>query len=340
MILCVVLITAITVMFVAGQELMMSSVRSQQRYEQRIQANYILESVANFAASEFQAKLYSPTSKRTATILGKEAIAQVSDNDSKVAKTLQMECSVSIKGSTYTSTLIRGKGDVSPWNYALFVNNGPGSDWSNPYGTGSLGSNGDAYIGKSATTAVATVTIQGDVESDGAITRAQFPATGTTWESAPQIPPVTAPLLAYATAGFKVVIPPMSNIDGYNFPAEAAGVYQMLYKVGDLTVTGNFTGSGLIVATGSVTLYGPASVSGGKIAVIAGGEIRLRGITPINAYVFAPTVYHQDKGSTLNGAIVCDVMGSNKVDCKVIYDPYLWNNPAERAKLRLPYHWP
>ena len=242
-------------------------------------------------------------------------------------------------------TRSRSSRSASSWPIAwrdrcLKILNRAGSSWSIPYSTGNLGVNGDAYIGKSATIASSTQVINGDLESDGPITPALFSATGTTWSSAPAFAVLTAPMAAYAIAGNKVVISPFSDINGYAFPAESAGTYRMLYKVGDVIITGNFTGSGLIVATGDVTLYGPCSVSGGRIVVVAGDELLLRGTAPINAYVYARTVYHQDKLNNLIGAIVCQQMGSNKADCNVTYDPYLWNNPGERIKLRMPGHWP
>lgn len=337
LIFAVILITAITVFFVGAQELMMASVTTQQRVENRTKARLALESAAASVVSEFRHGLLTLPATRTVTVAGLSVTANVTDNSGAVARTMKVATSLQLKGQTFTDSIVVGQRvDPSPWNYALFV------DSTQTFGatltTGSLGSGGDTFLRNNAVGGSYSHTIHGDLESEGTIS-ANFTVSGTSWT---QAPPISFAVPSFPTYGAAADTNYWSStMNGYAFTDYGASKTHLVYRVGDLDIRGAFTGNGVIYTTGNMDITGNITVTGGKLVLISDGDMRLKSNNKtVNAFLFCENAtLVQNVGMTVVGALVTSSIDVNK-DVTVIHDPYFWDNPSERARFKLPGYWP
>lgn len=333
-----VLITAITVYFVAAQELMMASVRSQRRFEERTKARLMLESAGAYMASELRHGLLTLPASRTLTIAGVSVNATAIDNAAAVPRTMKVTTALDFKGTAYTDSIVLGQSiDPTPWNYALFVGNSEVSAGSDVLTVGSLGAGGDTYYGFS-TGGTDVHTINGDLEVAGSV-GGIFSVTGTTWPNAAPIAFPTVSSVNYLAASTATNL--SGTISGYAFPNLGAATTSVIYRLGDLDVEGAFTGNGVIYATGNIRLKDNITTSGGKLVLIAAGNVLLnRHNSTVSAFIYAGGTYDAiRRDNVITGALVCSGLNMTN-DGAVIYDPYFWNTPSERVRFKLPGSWP
>ena len=334
----VVLITAITIMFISSQELMMTSVRAQSRYETRAKVLYASESAIASIVSELRHSIITLPSTRSITVANMPVTATVVDNGGVVPRTVQITTTVTLAGRTYSRVDVRGNRFApSMWNFALFVDNsevGAGVDFLT---VGTLGSGGDTYYGFSSG-GTDSHTINGDFECAGSV-GGTFNVTGTKWTNAPSITfpsVVSANYLAAATTIFGG-----GEFKNYAFADLGPSTTEVIYKAGNLDVKGSFTGNGVVYCPGDMNLKDNITVTGGKLVLIARGDVNLtRDNSAIAAFVYAKGTFSSNNtGNTITGAVVCSDLNVRE-NCTILYDPYFWNTPSERVRFKLPGDWP
>lgn len=338
LIFAVILIAAITIFFVGAQELMMGSVRAQQRFENRIKAQLAMESAVASVVSEFRHGLLTLPATRTVTVAGTAVTATATDNSGAVPKTMKISTSMTLKGTTFSDAKVVGQRfEPSPWDYALFINGS--NSWLESLTTGSLGANGSAYIGSNVTGGGITHTINGDLECAGSINMSQFNVTGTAWPQCPSILFTTPHWPVYAAAADTIVL--ASSVNGYTFTNFGAAKTHLLFKDGNLSIQGNFVGNGVIYVNGKASITDSVTVSGGKLVIISEQDVQLnRDSVAVNAFLFAEaTLKVSARYMVVTGAVVADQLEMNKM-LTIIHDPYFTNNPSERARFKLPGYWP
>lgn len=340
LIFCVILITAITVYFVAAQELMMASVRTQARVEERTRANYALESIANFAASEFARGIYTTSSVRSSTYLGRPVSATVTDNDGAIPKTLRMECSAQFRDRTHSATHIRGKSFASPWHYAIVATDK--LEWVTPVTTTGPAPGASVYKVGDVTNMGSSHTVNGDLEATGTINPTGITVSGTQWQDAPAL--VVPGLSIAAIIGMGLPNYPAANLSGYTFTDRMDGTHEVVYRLGNLNMSGTFAGRGTVVVTGNININGNMDYAnaGSTLAIICLGDVTFGAPrTTAVGLVYARKYLRPSGGvhGTHFGAIVVEEFKPD-TQMTVAFDPVCWNDPAVMRKLHLPGYWP
>ncbi|MCB8932596.1 MAG: hypothetical protein M9921_06735 [Fimbriimonadaceae bacterium] len=338
LIFAVILITAITIFFVGAQELMMSSVTAQQRFEDRTKARLATESAAAEVISEFRYGLLTLPATRVVTVAGIPVTADVTDNSGVVPKTMKITTSLAIKGTTFKDSVVAGQRiDPSPWDFALFVNGS--NSWSDVLTTGALGANGSAYFGWSAWGGSNTHTINGDLEGVVDLSSTRFNVTGTAWDHCPSIAFATGTWATYQAAADTIYW--SNNMVGYTFTDFGPTKTHLVFHTGDLNIEGNFVGNGMIYVNGKVNIKDAITVSGGKLVIVAEEDVLLKqNDVAVNAFLFAENEFKvSNRGNTVTGAVVANSSDIGKY-VTIIHDPYFTDNPSERARFKLPGYWP
>jgi hypothetical protein len=133
-------------------------------------------------------------------------------------------------------------------------------------------------------------------------------------------------------------------IHGYVFASPTASGYPLIYSSGDTTISGYFSGSGVVFVAGNVTIDGDITTGvGNHLAIITSGQVWLTSSAiHINAYIFtANTLSTGSAGRTryFTGGIVANwiSVGDN---FSASFDTLVRDNPVEAYNLKLPGVWP
>jgi hypothetical protein len=120
------------------------------------------------------------------------------------------------------------------------------------------------------------------------------------------------------------------NITGHtNFTALCPGPSNVVFVEGDVTISGNYSGTATIVASGTIKVGGGGILSNSgsdALALISPKGVRLTGGSEVDALIYSHGVTVQSGGVgvggniTIRGAIVADVVQTNG-DITVQYDP-------------------
>lgn len=263
----------------------------------------------------------------------------IADNSASMSHSLSMTTSASIRGRTFNDSRVIGlKMPLSPFYYCLAMNAATNLGGSVTLGSG--GSNGDLYdVG--ALTLNNNVTVNGDCESSSTFSKNSATVTGTAIGSTNPIPfpvPVAANYSAVASSSLLNILLGII-LSGETFTTP----YMVIYCGNDTTMSGIFSGKGVLFVNGNVTISGNMTylLPTDEVAIIATGNVTVQNSnTSIVGYWYCGGTFTTQSNTNLTrGSIVTNTFspGSN---FSATYDPTIWTTGGEAERLKLPGVWP
>jgi len=345
MLFAVVMVTLMTIGILASVQLSSSAAIIQSKREAEAKARYAFDGAVQMCLTELRAKTATvPLTKNY--IVGEHNVTlSVLDNSTSVARTIFATGTLKVQGKQYQFTRRLGNSlEPHPFYYALFTNGT--LDPLRPITFGSGGTNGDVMFNGGVVARPNAFTVNGDYETTNTTVPVGSTITGTTLRSA------------------RAVTMPTFNINNYNpglvggllntivqaggsavslvFPAVEP--YRLVYKGGNLNISGNFSGKGTIAVSGNVTISGNMTYANAdsRLVVIATGTITVANtVTTYVGHYYTPSTFVSGTStSTLTrGSIAAQNLTMNST-MTIVNDPYFWNNPGDLIKHRVPGYWP
>jgi cytoskeletal protein CcmA (bactofilin family) len=195
-------------------------------------------------------------------------------------------------------------GDNSPiFDNALFSNadlqiKGNGSI------KGSVSCNGNLSLSGSPS-------VEGDARASGTITGKVSAITGSKTPNAPKVPMPTIDLAYYRSLATTVVGA------GYHFLGSTT-LNGVTYVDGDCDINGTFSGTGIIVCSGKVTINGSAKLEHSdtdQLAIVSAGGVKCNGNCDIEGFIYThnldvPAGFSGSGTANITGGVVADVVTS------------------------------
>ena len=118
----------------------------------------------------------------------------------------------------------------------------------------------------------------------------------------------------------------------------------MLYRTGDIDISGAFSGKGTLFVDGKVTVKGNLSYSGAgsRLVVIATGDIIVDpAVTSYVGFYYTPTTFRMSSASAVltSGSIAAQALNLSG-PIVATHDASFWNDPLEAQKHYVPGFWP
>lgn len=259
------------------------------------------------------------------------------------APTILVDGTLTYNGASYHLQTVVGRGHLSTvWQYAIYDDSKITSATS--IVTGETGYGGDAWFGGNVVLTNPATHFGGDLTSEGVILPLSLSVSGkTTTLSAPISFPTTVPSTYQSQA--TITFPCNTTLAGYTFqPPTASGDYPLVYCGAGLTLSGNFSGSGVIFANGNATINGDISTGpNDHVVIIVNTNLTIASTAKnIHAYIFCGGTTSIDASPSLltieSGWITKDMSPSR--DILAAFDPYLRDHPVDAYRLKLPGVWP
>jgi hypothetical protein len=255
-------VVAITTVLIAAASLSADSMKVQWRREQTAITSNAFDGGVDQALDDYAAGTLSLPATRTFTVGNLTLNITVTDNSAVTTKTLKVDGTVTLNGTTYTYTRVVGQRKTpNPLYYALALNNSFSAAFA--VTTGQSSANGDVAINGSSTWLLGGNQINGDLETNGITGSANIDLKGMLYSSAPSIPFPT-----YTRANYQVAATTLfgggATIGNFTFASAGAGLYKIMYVGGNCSIRGSFTGQGCVYIAGTATVtqdvtYGNAS---------------------------------------------------------------------------------
>lgn len=333
-----VLVSATTLIVIAAADLTISAMTGQWRRFHQVHARYAADAAVEWVQSKRRAGTLALPAHQSLTIDGAQVEVAVSDNSVSLKRSLRVEITVQEGGLVFKETRIVGDGIVPKYFYYVLASNNPFTV-NNPLTTGSAGRLGDVFCNANANITTLGVTINGDLEVVGSLSGSAS-VSGSVWNPCPSIAFPTVNAINYAIGAIPVL---MADINGWSFTPSVVD-YETLFAPGDANLRGTYSGKGVIFVADDITIVGNVRYldDNSVMAVIALDTITVEsGVSHIDGYYFAGQKFTSDSPNlTLGrGAIV-----AHRFDLKgaltATYDPWVWNDPEEGRRLKLPGFWP
>lgn len=335
-----VMLAAVTVVWVATSALATSAVTTETRRETKYIAAAAFDGVVDRLKADAIAGNLSLPTVRAYSSGGNTITVTATDNSATLPHSMKVTSSTVINGKTYRDTRVVGQPmTAKPLYYTLFFQD----DFStvNPITTGSSGANGDIGCNGKLTLSSSGNDIEGDVETVGAL-NVSGTVNGTKWSGAPSITFTCASNAAYL---FNSDYVPYWTVlsDRTFFPV--FGHYPLYYQYGNLSIYGTFTGRATIYVVGNLTItgdvtYGDAS---SHVAFIVTGNVNIQpSVTHFAGYYFVQgnlTTSGSNAKNLVSGAIATKD-ATFTCPFQATYDPLIFNSATEAKNLYLPGFWP
>jgi len=171
--------------------------------------------------------------------------------------------------------------------------------------TGSIACNGNLTL-------QGTPSVTGDARASGKITVKGGNITGTKTAFAPKVPMPTIDLAYYRSIATTVVG------TGYHFLGNTA-LNGITYVDGNCDINATFSGTGIIVCSGKVTVNGSAtleSLENDSLAIVSAGGVRVNGNCTIHGFIYThnldvPAGFAGNGTANITGGVVADVITSS-----------------------------
>lgn len=155
-------------------------------------------------------------------------------------------------------------------------------------------------------------TVDGDVGAFGTITTQGSPTvTGQTLPGQPRITMPTIDIAYYRSIATTIY----ESSHSFNGDTTLDGV---VFVDGDVSVNANFSGKGLIVATGRITVNGNCTLANGdsEFALVTSKSVRVNGTCQIDGWIYAhnvdvPGAFGGNGNATVTGGVAADVINCN-----------------------------
>jgi hypothetical protein len=345
----VLIMTVSTVAIVlASSQLAVHGSDAMSRRIEEARARHAFEgAVAEIIAERLKGSLAVPSTKNF-TLNGVSTSASVTNNAANVAKSYRIDATMTVNGRSYRMAYIFGnRTKASPFFYAIWTNGSmaPGNSTNIQSGSVSIPNSGNIHANGANIQFGSNSTIRGDASARTTIAHHNMTITGTRLAYAPvqEFPDITrSDYQSTATVNYG-----SSTMNGYTFAAVPAGQpYPLVYRNGNLSISGTFSGKGVIYVTGTVTFTGSTAYanSNSHVAIIAEGDIDSQGVsTSLVGYIYTRGTFTASGGGSRilsRGSIVCGEYSLNNTWNSAINDRLVWNVPEEGYFLRLPGFWP
>jgi hypothetical protein len=340
MVFVVVMVGLCTVAVLASVQLTTSASAIQAKRESDARARYAFEGASQLCLSDLRTNNTSVPSTKTYTIGDHKVTLTVTDNSASLARTVRIDAQVTILGRNHKFTRIVGNRlDPHPLFYALFIDDN--LDPNRAITVGLDNTAGDTCINGSVVARSNPFTIYGDLETMGTTVPVGATITGNTVRSAARVPFPALNAASYLAASALSL--PLSALNGYGFPVVEP--YQLLYRLGNLDISGAFSGKGTIFVQGDVLISANISYSSAssRLVVIATGKIEAAAsVTSIVGFFYSATEFKTVNPATL--AISPGGLATKRLTLNgpitITNDPVFWNYPAEGKRHWLPGMWP
>jgi len=333
-----VLVTATTLVVIAAAELTISAMTGQWRRYHEVHARYVADAAVEWVQSSRQAGALALPANQSLTIDGAQVNVVVSDNSVSMKRSLRVETTVLEGDLTFKQSRIVGDGiEPKHFYYVLACDGNFRVDKS--LTTGAAGRLGDIFCGGNLTKGKFQVTVNGDLEVAGTLSGSPV-VTGTIWSPCPAISFPKVKAGDYAVGSVPMLD---GDINGRSFTPSVAG-YETFYALGKVNLSGTYEGKGVIFVAADIKIVGDVHYAdvNSVMAVIALKSITVEAnVTHIDGYYFAGKIFTSKPASLTvgRGAVVAedfDLKGA----LTATYDPWVWNDPEEGKRLKLPGFWP
>lgn len=259
------------------------------------------------------------------------------------APTILVDGTLSYGGASYHLQTVLGRGHLSTvWQYAIYDDSKLTTATS--IVTGETGYEGDAWFGGNITLTNPATHFGGDLTSQGVILPLSISVSGNTTALSPAITFPTVTPSAYQSSA-AIDFPSNTTLNGYTFqPPTASGDYPLVFCGPGLTLSGNFSGSGVIFVNGSATISGDITTGpNDHLVIIVDNNLTIAATAKnIHAYIYCGGATSIDASAsllTIESGWVTKDMTPNR-DILAAFDPYLRDHPTEAYRLKLPGVWP
>lgn len=333
-----VLVTATTLVVIAAADLTISAMTGQWRRYHQVHARYVADAAVEWVQAKRKAGTLALPANHDLTIDGSQVNVVVSDNSVSLNRSLRVEITVQEGNLTFKESRVVGDGIVPKhFYYVLASNNNLTLVHSLVAGSG--GRLGNIFCNNNLTVSALSVTVNGDLEVAGTLSGTPV-VTGSIWNRCPTIPFPAVNAADYFVGGVPILV---GGINGHSFTPTVVN-YETLYVPGNATIRGAYSGKGVIFVGNDITIDGDIQYvdSSSVMAIIAFDDILVQpGVTRIDGYIFANDEFRSDSPNlTLGrGAIVAKRIDLNGA-MTATYDPWIWNDPEEAQRLKLPGFWP
>lgn len=338
MLFAVVLVGMMTVAILAYVQLTTSAAVVESRREAGARSRYSFEgAVQRFVTDLKMQTVTLPCTK--SYIVGDHTVDLTAyDNSTAVARTVFVKGTVKVQGGNFSYERVVGnRAKPHPFYYAVFSNTN-----FDPTQSFTLGVNdtlGDLMVNGSIVPRSNPFVINGDLESVGATLPVGAVIKGNVMRQASSVSLPIYNKLDYAlNALLTIVVNTLTSLDFAN-----GLLPKLVYKLGNLTISGLITGQGTLFVDGDVTIKDNVTMANGsaRIVVIATGKIKMdNSVTQVAGFYMSGNDFETPNGPlTLTGSIAANRLVL-KGPLTVIHDPYFWDNPSEASKYKLPGFWP
>lgn len=340
MILLIGVLLGATVLALAVSEMALTTERAFQRELEKTQAEWAFQATASEAIDACNRDAITLPATYSASSGGAACTSTVSSNDTTLSHTYRVTGNSTIGGRTYGFVrIIPAKQSPHPVFYAMWA----GQDVDSNLGIlTTLGGQSSVYAGDDIQpSTIVPCTISGDAiakdqiasivvasgdELPGSDTQPWPSFSNGDYSSLPSTPVAAAALSGH---GFAAVSP--------------TDPYPLLYRSGDLDLSGTFSGKGTIYVTGNVTVTGNVSYANAdaRLVVIAKGDIQFNSSVSscVGTLISDKAMAFNRVGfMTMNpGNLIChDTLSMNQCSITVTAERAFWTNRNEAVRHYIP----
>lgn len=331
-------VMSMTTIVVATHTLSTSAATTQNRYEQKMVAEAARDGAIDKLQAEWVQQGHQTPETVTYTIGRATVTATAVDNSTVVPRTMIVSTQVKLPWGVFEYENVVTQPFVPhPIYYTLAVN-------SNEYisarlEVGDVTSDGSVYIGGNLTLTDGATRVRGDIDTTGTLSLSGS-ADGATTQNAKS---VSFPTSTSAEVLGAAILTSGSD-NGRTFSTSYTSRYPAVIRLGNYNFRGTVTNKGTIFVTGDLTISGDITYanSNSAVAFIVGGDIKVNdNVRNIAGFFYCEGEFKWDRDGSYDrkltrGAIASRDLDIDSDDVTLIYDPLIWNDPAEGKKLRIP----
>lgn len=347
MLFAVVMVSLMTIGILASVQLATSAALIQSKREAESKARYAFEGAVQLFLTDLRNAAASVPLTKAYAVGDHTVTLNVLDNSTSVARTLFATGKLKVQGREYQFTRRLGNSlDPHPFFYSIFTNSQLDPLKAMTFGSG--GSLGDVMFNGGVVVRSNPFVVNGDFEST---------TSGL---------PVGASVVGNMLRGARPVPMPPFNVNNYN-PGLVGGLlntvlqltgsivgmvfptvepYRLVYRTGDLSLSGNFSGKGTIVVDGNVTISGNMTYADAdsRLVVLASGRITVApSVTGYVGFFYTPTEFATSSSvswANLNKGGIAAQKLTVASPMTIIHDPSFWYSPSDMTRHRVPGYWP
>lgn len=333
-----VVVVALSVVVMALASFGTEQFRNQVREERATQVRYAFEGALAQIRSDLRLGSIEPPETRTVQIGGLTSTVTVTDNAAALKNTYKVVQTINAYQYSWKTSAVIGasSADISSvWYWALVCNSNMSIGQTTA--TGSIGL-GDMFVNGNLNISASNCSVDGDFYTSGNNIPSTLTISGRQKKGQP-----------------KIAFPPPASFTSYTLGADSINLssrtislgtfsssYYTIVVFGDVNLSGTYTGTGVIYATGDVTITGnvAASDANSRISIIAAGQVTIRpAVTHLDAICYAGDGFVVNGNVAVHGSLVGKTF-SISAPLAIDYDDGMLSDPNLGYSLKLPGMWP